>query len=483
MVLKMPLLSLGYRHALRRSSPLMLHGSYIHKPFPLLPRGTHPKRFVNTVVDSSASAQGEPLPDVMTQQGIQELREKLQSCSSVPFHMADDITRDIGRYCSEASLTGKCLVVCSANAESTDRVQKVLHFLRKTGQKPLVFPLPDNSPTTDSIMSANNLVRRTGVEYIVAVGGGGVIEMSKGLALTSSNEHEPWEYSEELQGPDKVKAIEHLSSPLLIVPTCPSSAELRRDAYVIFKHETTFQLNPKPGSFQMLVVDPQLFLTLPLRVLSASVESMLCHCVEAYMSIFATEASKRISIFGIRYILEAATHLQEVRHLDIRGAAMLGAASLCSSAVMETGPGGLSRAVSLATVGRYTIDYNTVMSSVWINLLKLTVDKLEEQDNEAADEILQEFETLKSIFYGRGSDTGGVIECLETFKKTLWEALLPQEVPPRLEDEDFTDADFERISSAAETEPNALGNPIMASKLSHDVRISKSDILEVLKES
>lgn len=331
-------------------------------------------------------------------------------------------------------------------------------------------------------MAANQLIRRAGIEFVVAVGGGGVIEMTKGLALVSGNDSEPWEYSEELQGRDKAKAVQCPSLPVVISPTSPNSAELRRNAYVIFQHDTAFQLSPLESSIQVALVDPKVFLTLPNRALLTSVESVLAHCIECYTSVYANGDVKECALLGIRYVLETVSRMEQNSRLDLAAASTIAAGSLCSSAAMGVQSVGLSRSVALATVGRYKIAYNTVLSSVWLPFLRLTVDKLEEQDNEAADRLLDEFHAVKRLIAPSPSDELSLLDAFENIKQRIWNSLQVDEPPSSLNDEDFTGADFERIASAAETEHNTLGNPVMSNALNNDVRITRNDILETLKE-
>jgi alcohol dehydrogenase class IV len=124
----------------------------------------------------------------------------------------------------------KCVVVATATAAK--RAAIVTHFLRRGGYLPLQCELPDGAPLESSVAQVMDAARRTGAGFLAAYGGGATLSVGKAAAALLVNEGSVSLYAPELGGRQR---LARPSLPFLAVPSCPSGAELHRDAHVLFQ--------------------------------------------------------------------------------------------------------------------------------------------------------------------------------------------------------------------------------------------------------
>lgn len=261
----------------------------------------------------------------------------------------------IAKLVGSRSPGSRCLVLTSTNGETEDRAGPVMYHLRRVsslriwvlavgrphprchssrpvssglvslpscagqgGLRPMPFAVQDGTCSVPSITSASIMARRLGCEMVVAVGGSGVLDLGKALALVLANPGDPREYLAELgarrlkkSSDERAEILPSLpSAPCFLVPTCPSSSELRRDAFVLIDSNVALPLRPRPESVQMAVVDPELARSLSPELTLSTGLACLSHAIETYIAPTASAASRRVSAAAIMRVagaLRAAT--------------------------------------------------------------------------------------------------------------------------------------------------------------------------------
>lgn len=172
----------------------------------------------------------------------------------------------------------KCVVVSTAS--SAKRAAIVTHFLRRGGYFPLQCELQDASPVEHSVAQVMDAAKRTGSTFLAAYGGATALNVTKAAAALLVNEGSISDYAPELGGR---KPLRKPSLPFLAVPSCPSGAELTRDAHILFKGQSLAQLRAHSDSIQGAVVDPALAVTLTGLPALTSGYATFVHCVEALL--------------------------------------------------------------------------------------------------------------------------------------------------------------------------------------------------------
>jgi len=152
-------------------------------------------------------------------------------------------------------------------------------------------------PSTTFVQSVGEQARRAGVEAVIGLGGGSCIDTAKMAAALVANERSVEEY---LGG----APLEARVLPLLAVPTTAGTgseathiAILSDEAAQVKKGLVSPRLMPR-----FAFLDPELTLGLPPAITAATGMDALCHAIESYTSVNATEYSEVLSLRAIELL-------------------------------------------------------------------------------------------------------------------------------------------------------------------------------------
>lgn len=159
-----------------------------------------------------------------------------------------------------------------------DRIRKSLDaagisYVELGGVKP--------NPSVALVREGITLCRQEGVELVLAVGGGSVIDSAKGIAVGVPNHCDVWElYS------CKGSVPEHNPLPVATVLTLPAAGSENSPNTVLTDEATMRKLGFKHMMLRpvLSIVDPTLFLTLPQAQMAYGACDMLCHIFERYFT-------------------------------------------------------------------------------------------------------------------------------------------------------------------------------------------------------
>ena len=135
------------------------------------------------------------------------------------------------------------------------------------------------NPRIESVYAGEKLCRDNGIDVILAVGGGSVIDCSKAIAAASCSDEDAWEL---VKDPDKIeKAL-----PLCTVLTLAATGSEMNTGSVITNLKTKEKLGflndamlPKAS-----ILDPTYTLTVPADQTAAGAADILSHIMEVYFS-------------------------------------------------------------------------------------------------------------------------------------------------------------------------------------------------------
>lgn len=192
-----------------------------------------------------------------------------------------------------------------------------------------VFRGVQPNPTAASVDTAVDRVREARPDWVVALGGGSVLDTSKAAAILAVHKHGTEAY---LRGE---ATITRPGAPVLAVPTTAGTgSEVTPYASVIDEGErrkvslTHDHLFPR-----IALLDPGLTITLPARETAASGMDALSHAVEAFWGRRATSVTDAFSLRAVGLVFRhLATAVTEPRVPEVRRG-MLEASLLAGLAV------------------------------------------------------------------------------------------------------------------------------------------------------
>jgi len=136
------------------------------------------------------------------------------------------------------------------------------------------------NPDFDTLIPAVELCRAEKIEWVLAVGGGSVLDGAKLICAAVNYDGDPWQILQD-QGASVTSAL-----PLGAVLTLPATGSEGNDASVISRRAQQSKLHfISPFVFpQFSVLDPETTFTLPPRQVANGIGDAFCHVLEQYLT-------------------------------------------------------------------------------------------------------------------------------------------------------------------------------------------------------
>jgi alcohol dehydrogenase class IV len=187
---------------------------------------------------------------------------------------------------------GRNVLLCTGSDPARHR-----HLLG--GTDPVaVFPVP-HEPTVDDLRAATDQARGAGVDVVVAIGGGSVLDLGKAVAVLLGNGTDPLDHLEIV---GRGVPIARPAVPYVAVPTTAGTgAEATANAvFASPEHGRKASIRSPHMLATVAVVDPLLTLTCPPGVTASSGLDALTQCLEPFVSHRANPATDAVAAEGLR---------------------------------------------------------------------------------------------------------------------------------------------------------------------------------------
>ena len=156
---------------------------------------------------------------------------------------------------------------------------EVTALLKAAGKEIVEFPGIMPNPTYAKALEGAALAKKEGVDFILAVGGGSVLDCCKVIAAQAGMEEDIWDL-----GHDGQKALDHgrFLPAGCVLTAFGTGAEMNNGA-VITNQEKMIKDDVFGAFFDFAVLDPVHTMSMPmLQVMTGSFDT-LSHCLESYM--------------------------------------------------------------------------------------------------------------------------------------------------------------------------------------------------------
>lgn len=140
----------------------------------------------------------------------------------------------------------------------------------------------ESNPDYDTLMKAVRIANDNGVNFLLAVGGGSVIDGTKFIAAAMKYKGDcPWDFMVDQKEVDKLQLV-----PFGVVLTLPATASEMNEGAVISRREKKEKLafHPANNFPRFSVLDPQVCFSLPKRQISNGIVDTFCHVLEQYLT-------------------------------------------------------------------------------------------------------------------------------------------------------------------------------------------------------
>lgn len=202
---------------------------------------------------------------------------------------------------------GKRALIIISNGKSTRangylaRTEEQLH---KAGITTSVFDGVVPNPTVDNTVAGADAAKNFNADFLVALGGGSVMDCTKAIALLATNDGSLWDYV--AIGSGKGNTVSENPLPIIAITTTAGTGSETDPCGVITKEDTNEKaFIMHPGLFPVLaIVDPELMLSVPPEFTAFQGFDALFHSVEGFISNTANLASDMNAREAIRNIAE-----------------------------------------------------------------------------------------------------------------------------------------------------------------------------------
>ncbi len=175
--------------------------------------------------------------------------------------------------------TKALLMMGKGSARKHGYYDQVVEQIRKAGVKFVVYEGIKPNPEIEDAYNAIELCRKEEVDFIIALGGGSVVDTAKIVSLAYASEVDPWKmvtYQEEA----------HFKVPVIVILTLAATGT-EMNPYAVIQNPKTLK---KLGYFNPLAypdesfLDPTFTLTVPRDHTAYGIVDLIAHALEAYFA-------------------------------------------------------------------------------------------------------------------------------------------------------------------------------------------------------
>lgn len=199
----------------------------------------------------------------------------------------------------------KALIVISngKSARKNGSLDKTKEQLQQSCIDMVIFDQIMPNPLRSTVMAGAACAKENGCDFVVAIGGGSVMDAAKAIAAMATNDGDLWDYVSGGTGKEKVLQNEPL--PIVAITTTAGTGS-EVDQWGVISNEDT---NEKIGFGgydslfpQIAVIDPELMRSVPPEFTAYQGFDALFHSVECYISKATNMMSDMYAITAIENI-------------------------------------------------------------------------------------------------------------------------------------------------------------------------------------
>ncbi len=249
---------------------------------------------------------------------------------------------------------------------------QVIAALDKGGHSVTEFSGIEPNPRYETLMRAVDLARTERLDFILAVGGGSVIDGSKFIAAAIPFQGEPWDIL------SRHSQVEH-AVPMGAVLTLPATGSEMNGFSVVSREDT----NEKLGFFSPLVMprfsvlDPESTYSLPVRQLGNGIVDAFIHVLEQYLTFPANAPLQdRLAESVLSTLVEIAPKVMETPPDYQARANLMWCATMALNGLIGQGvpQDWTTHAIGHELTALTGIDHARTLAAVWPGVIAVTRD-------------------------------------------------------------------------------------------------------------
>lgn len=224
-------------------------------------------------------------------------------CTPTRYVFGKGSEEKVGELTAEMGKNRVLLVYGGGSAVRSGLVDRVTRSLQASGIRVNTLGGVKPNPEDDLVYEGIDICRQNGIDMLIAVGGGSVIDTAKAIAAGTLYAGDFWDF---FSG----KAVIADALPVGVVLTIPAAGSegsgnaviTKKDGAVKISLRTDYALRPK-----FALLNPELTFTLPPAQTAAGIADMMAHIMERYFSpTDNVEVTDRVAEGLLKAIIEEA---------------------------------------------------------------------------------------------------------------------------------------------------------------------------------
>ena len=210
-------------------------------------------------------------------------------------------TAEIKLALKELSIS-KPLIVTDPQFSENKNFKKIIEYLSKDSIQFSIFTDIKGNPTGKNVSDGVLKFNADANDGVIAIGGGSALDAGKAIAFMSKQKENLWFFED--VGDNWTKAIIKDMPKVIAIPTTAGTgSETGRASLIVDEDTYTKKIIFHPSILPDLVIlDPELTISLPAHLTAATGMDALAHCLEAYCSEVYHPMAHGIAIEGVRII-------------------------------------------------------------------------------------------------------------------------------------------------------------------------------------
>ncbi|MGN0322903.1 MAG: iron-containing alcohol dehydrogenase [Oliverpabstia sp.] len=204
------------------------------------------------------------------------------------------------------SLPGNKAMLVTSNGKSTKEsgsLYRVIEQLARRGVESVLFDKVEANPLKTTVMEGAAFAKANRCDFLVALGGGSVMDASKAMAAMATNSGDLWDYIS--GGTGKGQPLTEPPLPVIAITTTAGTGSEVDQWGVVSNDEANEKIGF--GGYDSLfpvlsIVDPELMTTVPPMFTAFQGFDALFHSTEVYISKFANPFSDMVALTAIENV-------------------------------------------------------------------------------------------------------------------------------------------------------------------------------------